>query len=169
MIDLLLDPDKALDAVNKAVKLVKKAAATVDNVESLGPVLGKYFDAKATAVAVAAKANAGGFGGSAKGKALEIELAIESAREFENQIKQLFFASNKMDVWMRIEARARQMEIDAAKSAAAQKRAAAQKKKEVAEAIEITLGVAISLVLLGVLMWGGYELLMHCKQVGCGR
>lgn len=39
MIDLLLDPDKALDAVNKAVALVKKASKTVDNVESLGPLL----------------------------------------------------------------------------------------------------------------------------------
>lgn len=168
MIDLLLDPDKALDAVNNAVRLVKKAAATVDNVESLGPVLGKYFDAKATAVAVAQKANNGGFGGSMKGKALEIELAIEAARDFENQIKSLFFASNKMDVWMRIEQRAKQMEVEGAKAAAAEKRRLAKKKKEQDEMIELVLGVTIAVVLLGVLLWGGWELLAHCKRNGCG-
>jgi hypothetical protein len=166
MIDLLLDPDKALDAVNKAVKLVKKAAATVDNVESLGPVLGKYFDAKSTAVAVAAKASSGGFGGSMKGKALEIELALEAQKDFERQIKDLFFASNKMDVWLRIEARAKQMEAESAKAIAAEKRAAAKKKKEQEEAFELAIGVLIAVVILIALLWGGWELLMMCKG-GC--
>jgi hypothetical protein len=44
MIGLLLDPDAALDAVNNAVRLVKKASATAQNIESLAPMLGKYFD-----------------------------------------------------------------------------------------------------------------------------
>jgi hypothetical protein len=169
MIDLLLDPDKALDAVNKAVKLVKKAAATVDNVESLGPVLGKYFDAKSTAVAVAQKAASGGFGGSMKGKALEIELALESQKDFERQIKDLFFASNKMDVWMRIEARTKQMEVDAAKAMASEKRAAAKKKKEQEEAIELTVAIVLVVALLIGLLWGGWELLQMCKGGKCGR
>jgi hypothetical protein len=169
MIDLLLDPDKALDAVNKAVKLVKKAAATVDNVESLGPVLGKYFDAKSTAVAVAQKAASGGFGGSMKGKALEIELALESQKDFERQIKDLFFASNKMDVWMRIEARTKQMEVDAAKAMASEKRAAARKKKEQEEAIELTVAIVLVVALLAGLLWGGWELLQMCKGGKCGR
>ena len=102
MIDLLLDPDKALDAVNKAVALVKKASKTVDNVESLGPLLGKYFDAKAQAVAVAQHAKGTK---SSMGKAMEIELAIEAQKDFENQLKNLFWSANKMDVWMRIKQR----------------------------------------------------------------
>ena len=38
MIDLLLDPDKALDAVNKAVALVKKAA------KATGSSMGKAME-----------------------------------------------------------------------------------------------------------------------------
>lgn len=169
MIDLLLDPDKALDAVNKAVALVKKAAKTVDNVESLGPVLGKYFDAKSNAVAVAQKAASGGFGGSMKGKALEIELALEAQKDFERQIKDLFFASNKMDVWMRIEARTKQMEADAAKAIAADKRAAKAKKKKQQEDTELAIAIIIAVVILIALLWGGWELLMMCKGGRCGR
>jgi len=166
MIDLLLDPDKALDAVNKAVELVKKASKTVDNVESLGPVLGKYFDAKAQAVAAAQQAKASG---SSMGKAMEIELAIEAQREFENQLKDLFWQANKMDVWQRIKAREAQMNVEAAKAAGAAKRAAARKKQEQEEMIEITIGVTIAVALLGVLCWGGWWILQQCKNGGCGH
>ena len=166
MIDLLLDPDKALDAVNKAVELVKKASKTVDNVESLGPVLGKYFDAKAQAVAAAQTAKTSG---SSMGKAMEIELAIEAQKEFENQLKDLFWQANKMDVWQRIKAREAQMNVDAAKAAGAAKRAAKLKKQQQDEMIEITVGVVLAVVLLGLLCWGGWELLMYCKKFGCGK
>jgi hypothetical protein len=166
MIDLLLDPDKALDAVNKAVALVKKASKTVDNVESLGPVLGKYFDAKAQAVAAAQQAKNSG---SSMGKAMEIELAIEAQKEFENQLKDLFWQANKMDVWQRIKQREAQMNIEAAKAAGVAKREAARKKKEQEEMIEIAVACAIGAVFLGLALWGGWELLMWCKQNGCGR
>lgn len=165
MLDLLLDPDKALDAVNKAVDLVKKAAATADNVESLGPVLGKYFDAKAQAVAAAQNAKASG---SSMGKAMEIELAIEAQRDFENQLKDLFWRANKMDVWQRIKQREAAMNAEAAKAAARAKAAAKRKKQEQEEMMEIAIGVSLAVVLLGVMVWGGWELLMWCKAHRCG-
>jgi len=94
----MIDPVTALAAISSAVQLVKKVSKTVDDVASLGPVLGKYFDAKEQAIEVVKQAKSGGFKGSALGKALELEMALESAREFEEQVKMLFFQSNKMDV-----------------------------------------------------------------------
>jgi len=164
MIDLLLDPDKALDAVNKAVALVKKASKTVDNVESLGPVLGKYFDAKATALAASQQSS-----NMSMGKALEIEMAIEANKDFEKQIKDLFFASGKIDVYQKAEARFKQAQADNAKAAAKAKAIAKKKKEEQDEMIELVLALVIGIVLLGILMWGGWELLMMCKNQGCGR
>jgi hypothetical protein len=166
MLDLLLDPDKALDAVNKAVALVKKASKTVENVESLGPVLGKYFDAKAQAVAAAQTAKSTG---SNMGKAMEIELALEAQKEFENDLKNLFWQANKMDVWMRIKARESQMALDAAKAASKAKAIAKRKKQEQDEMIELVVALTLVLVVLGGMLWGGWELLMHCKRIGCGR
>ena len=137
----MIDPISALAAVSSAVALVKKAVATVQDVQSLGPVLGKYFDAKAQAIEVVEKSHAGEFKGSSIGKALELEMALEQAREFEQQVKMLFFQSNKMDVWQRIAARAQQMEADAAHAARRRKEAEKLKKAKEEEFIWIAIGL----------------------------
>ena len=162
-----IDPFAALDAVQSAIKLVKKASQTASDLGSLGPVLGKYFDAKVNAIQVVAAAKQGGFKGSAMGKALELEMALEQAREFEESLKNLFFSSGKMDVWMAIKKRAAAMEAEAAKEIAKAKAEAAKKKKEQKELIEaILLGVAI-LLLTGMLLYGGIYFYLHCNKYGC--
>lgn len=168
MIDLLLDPDKALDAVNKAVSLVKKASQTAQNVESLGPLLGRYFDAKANALAVAQKAKAGGFGASSMGKAIELEMALESQRQFEEDLKGLFFSTGKMDIWQRIKARAAQMELEAAKAAAAEKRRIELKKKKQQEDIEMLVAIAIVVAALIAVGYFAWQFIEHCAKSGCG-
>lgn len=145
----MLDPITALAAISSAVELVKKVAATVDDVTSLGPVLGKYFDAKANAIEVVQRSHEGGFKGSALGKALELEMAIEQAKDFENQIKMLFFQSNKMDVWMRIAARAQKMEADAAHAARRKKEAQKRRQEEIDEIILIVIAVLTTVFVLG--------------------
>ena len=145
----MIDPITALAAVSSAVNLVKKAVKTVQDVQSLGPVLGKYFDAKAQAIEVVEKAKAGGFKGSALGKALELELALEQAREFEEQVKMLFFQSNKMDVWMRITQRAKQMEADAAKAERRRKEAQQRRQAEIDDMFLIGIAVMTTLFVVG--------------------
>jgi ppGpp synthetase/RelA/SpoT-type nucleotidyltranferase len=145
----MIDPITALAAVSSAVNLVKKAVATVQDVQSLGPVLGKYFDAKAQAIEVVEKAKTGGFKGSALGKALELELALEQAREFEEQVKMLFFQSNKMDVWMRITQRAKQMEADAAKAERRRKEAQQRRQAEIDDMFLIGIAVMTTLFVVG--------------------
>lgn len=168
MLDVLLDPDKALDAVNKAVALVKKASQTAQNVESLGPLLGRYFDAKANAIASVQKAKAGGFGASAMGKAIELEMALESQRQFEEELKGLFFSSGKMDIWQRIKARATEMEAQAAKAAAAEKRALAAKKKKQQEEIEMLVAILIVVATLIAVGYFGWKFIEYCAKAGCG-
>ena len=68
----MIDPVSALAAVQSAVSLIKKASETVDDVASLGPLIGKYFDAKATATKAAREAKKSG--GSNMGKAIELSL-----------------------------------------------------------------------------------------------
>jgi hypothetical protein len=152
-----MDPISALAAVSSAVALVKKVAETVDDVASLGPVLGKYFDAKAEAIEVVEKSKQGEFKGSALGKAIELEMAIEQARQFEEQIKMLFFQSNKMDVWMRIAARAQNMEIQAAHAARRRKEAEKRKKEEMDELFIIIIGLLIGLGAVSVTIWAVFK------------
>jgi hypothetical protein len=145
----MIDPITALAAISSAVTLVKKAAKTVDDVASLGPVLGKYFAAKEQAIEVVKKSQNGEFKGSSLGKALELEMALEQAREFEKQVQMLFFQANKMDVWMRITARAKQMEVDAAHAARRKKQAAQRRSDDIEEMLLIAAAVFVSVVLIG--------------------
>ena len=163
-----MDPLTALAAVSAAVNLVKKAVKTVDDVRSLGPVLGKYFDAKADAVKVLEGVHKGDFKGSNMGKAVELELAIHSAREFEEQVKQLFFPNN-MDVWERIVARRKQMDADdkAAKRRAADAAIQARKKRQ--ENLELWSAIILAAVIVGVMLWVGIEILKHCQVARCGN
>lgn len=155
----MIDPFTALAAISTAVKLVKKTIATVQDVESLGPVLGKYFSAKADAIEVV---NKGGFSGSAKGQAIELEMAIESARVFEEEIKMLFFQSNKMDVWQKIVARTAKIERDHAIAEGKRKAAAARHKKEVDEIITLVLMLMIFVLVCGGVGWIIYRAVQEC-------
>lgn len=153
----MIDPITALAAISSAVELVKKVSSTVDDVTSLGPVLGKYFDAKADAIEVVQKSQRGEFKGSALGKALELEMALEQAREFEEQVKMLFFQSNKMDVWARIAARAQRIEADAAHAARRKKEADKRKKEEMDELFIIIVGLLIALGSIAAVIWALLE------------
>jgi hypothetical protein len=157
----MIDPFEALDAVNSAVNLVKKAANTVQNVESLGPFLGRYFDAKANALQAVVEAKKGTFKGSALGKAMEIEMAIAKHKQFEEDLKNKLFYPNHMELWNNIKARAATMEAEFAKAAKREKDAAAKKKKELQQAIEIILGSLAGVLLISMVGWGIYQLRNH--------
>lgn len=163
----MLDPLTALAAVTTAVNLVKKTIKTVEDVRSLGPVLGKYFDAKADAVKVLEEGSKTGFKGSNMGKAIELELAIESARQFEEQVKGLFFPNN-MDVWEKIVNRRKQMDEDDKASRRRAADAAKQAAKQRKEDNELWLAITLSMITLILLLWGGIELLVYCKHNYCG-
>lgn len=162
----MIDPVTALAGIQSAVKLIKQASKTVDDVASLGPLLGKYFNAKSEAtkaVAVAKK------GGSSMGMAIEIEMALESTREFEKELQMLFFQANKMDVWAKIKARAQAMDVEDAHNARREKEAAERKKKVDQENLELGLligGLVLALVLSA---YGIFEVLDHCATNRCGR
>ena len=163
----MIDPITALAGIQSAVKLIKQASKTVDDVASLGPLLGKYFNAKsdATKAVVESKKK----GGSSMGTALQIEMALDQAATFEKELQMLFFQANKMDVWQKIKARAQAMDVEDAHNARREKEAAERKKKADQEDLELGLllgGLVLAIVMCG---YGIFEILDHCAQVRCGR
>lgn len=162
----MIDPVTAMAAVSAAVDMIKKASKTVDDVSSLGPLIGKYFDAKHTATKAANQAKKAG--GSNMGKAIEIELALKAQRDFEEQLKGLFFSTNNMDVWNSIQARVLQMnkeDIEEQRREAARALNASKRRKEMIE-----LGIALTLVsvIAIIIFWGLFELISYCSEYGCG-
>ena len=146
----MIDPLTALAGIQAAVALIKKVSKTVDDVSSLGPVLGKYFDAKSTAskAVVAAKKSK-----SSMGTAIQIEMALDQAKRFEDELQLLFMQAGKIDVWNKIKSRAAAMDVESAHDARREKEAAAKRKAEMDEVIELVLLALVFFGLLGIILY----------------
>lgn len=165
----MIDPITALAGIQSAVALVKKISKTVDDVASLGPVLGKYFDAKSTATKAAVEAKRSG-NSSSMAVAMQIELALHQTEQFEKELQLLFMQTGKIDVWQKIKARAASMDLEAAREAKREREAKMRRRKKFFEALELTIG--ITMLVIGVLGigWGAIELIQYCQTTGsCGR
>ena len=162
---LPIDPVTALAGIQSAVKLIKQASKTVDDVASLGPLLGKYFNAKseATKAVVSAKK-----GGSSMGKAIEIELALKAQKDFEQELQNLFFSTNNMDIWQNIKKRASDMDAANAEQARKDSVAEAKRKRREQEVTEIIIAVAVVVVVVATIVWAAWEAFTFCSKAVCG-
>jgi hypothetical protein len=164
----MIDPITALAGIQSAVALIKKVSKTVDDVSSLGPVLGKYFDAKSKATKAVVEAKNSGKK-SSMAAAIEIEMALDQTVQFEKELQLLFMQAGKIDVWQKIKQRSAAMDVEAAHEARKAKEAAAKRKRQIQETIEIGFAVIVSIVILVGVGWGLIEFIDYCKTVGCGR
>jgi hypothetical protein len=155
----MIDPLTALAGIQAAVALIKKVSKTVDDVSSLGPVLGKYFDAKSTATKAVSQAKKSK---SSMGTAIQIEMALDQAKRFEAELQLLFMQAGKIDVWNKIKARAEELDVEAAHDARREKEAAAKHKKEVEEALEIVLLALVFFAMVGFVVYLSFEILEQC-------
>jgi hypothetical protein len=164
----MIDPLSALAGIQSAISMVKKASAVANDLGSLAPMIGKLFDAKSTATKALIEAKK--TKGSNMGTALQIEMALEQARVFEDELKLLFMTTGKVDVWNKIKARQDQMDIDDARELRSLERAekkAKEKEEELNELAVIIGGCAFVLFLVAI---GIYELMEFCATTRrCGR
>lgn len=163
----MLDPISAFAAVQTAVKMIKKASAAADDVASLGPLIGKYFDAKHEATKAVRESKKSG--GSNMGKAIEIELAIKSQKDFEEQLKGLFFSSNNMDIWQNIMQRVAEMNAEDKAEQERERVAERNRKKKQKEMEELAIALGLALVILIAFGWGLVEFFNYCQSTRCGR
>lgn len=163
----MIDPISAMAAVSAVVGMIKKATETVDDVASLGPLIGKYFDAKQQATKAVRETKKQG--GSNMGKAIEIELALKSQRDFEEQLKGLFFSTNNMDVWNSIMQRVAEMNAEDKAEVEREKVRLLKAKKRQQELNDIFLGVAIIIIMLISAGWTVLEFVDYCQTVQCGK
>jgi hypothetical protein len=154
-------------AVSAVVGMIKKATETVDDVASLGPLIGKYFDAKQQATKAVRETKKQG--GSNMGKAIEIELALKSQRDFEEQLKGLFFSSNNMDIWNNIMQRVAEMNAEDKAEVERERVRLLKAKKRQQELNDIFLGVAIIIIMLISAGWTVLEFVDYCQTVQCGK
>ena len=165
----MIDPITALAGIQSAISMVKKAAKIANDLGSLAPIIGKMFDAKSVATKALIEAKKSKKG-SNMGTALQIEMALEQARAFEEELKLLFMQTGKIDVWNKIKARQAEMDSDDANEIRlfnAQERKRKEKEAELNEWGMIIGAVAFIVFIFGI---GTYELMEWCQtSARCGR
>ena len=164
----MIDPLTALAGIQSAISMVKKASAVANDLGSLAPMIGKLFDAKSTATKALIETKKSK--GSNMGTALQIEMALEQARAFEEELKMLFMTTGKVDVWNKIKARQDQMDIDDARELRALERAEKKAKEKEAEMNELAVIIGGCAFVLFLVAIGIYELMEFCNTTRrCGR
>lgn len=165
----MIDPISALEGLQKTISMVKKASKVANDIGGLAPMIGKMFDARSAATKAMVECKKSGKG-SNMGTALQIEMALDQARAFEEELKMLFMQAGKIDVWNKIKERAAQMDLADAKMAKAareEERKQREKDEELQEIALIVAGVSFLLLLIGI---GINELMDFCHTTHrCGR
>lgn len=164
----MIDPLTALAGIQNAISMVKKASKVASDLGSLAPMIGKMFDAKSTATKalIEAKKNKG----SNMGTALQIEMVLDQAKAFEEELKLLFMTTGKIDVWNKIKARQDQMDIDDARELRSLERADKKAKQKEAEMQELAIIIGGTFFVLFLVFIGIYELMDFCETTKrCGR
>jgi hypothetical protein len=162
-----MDPLTALAGIQSAISLVKKAAAVANDLGSLAPMIGKMFDAKSVATKAMLEAKRSKKG-SNMGTALQIEMALDQARVFEEELKMLFMQTGKIEVWNKIKARQAEMDRDDAKEISALKAEEKKAKEKADEMTEIALAIGIIFFVVFFAVFGVGELIDFCQKTrGC--
>ena len=165
----MIDPLTALAGIQSAISMVKKASKVANDLGSLAPMIGKMFDAKSTATKALIESKRKG-GGNNMGTALQIEMALEQARAFEEELKMLFMQSGKIDVWNKIKARQAEMDLADAKELSAMKKAEKEAKAKEQEMNELAMVIAGCAFVLFLLFVGVNEMMDFCQTTHrCGR
>jgi len=165
----MIDPVTALAGIQSAISMVKKASKVANDLGSLAPMIGKMFDAKSVATKAMLQAKQDKKG-SNMGTALQIEMALEQARAFEEELKMLFMQTGKIDVWNKIKARQAEMDLADAKEISALKAEAKRQKAKEQKEQEIVIAISVSAFVLFMLFIGVYELVEFCQTTHrCGR
>lgn len=159
----------ALDGLQKAIGMVKKASKVANDLGGLAPMIGKMFDAKSQATKAMLEAKREKRG-SNMGTALQIEMALEQARAFEEELKMLFMQTGKVDVWNKIKARQAEMDLADAKELSALKAEEKKQKQKEQEELELMLVIGGTLFVLLLVGIGINEMMDFCNTTHrCGR
>ena len=163
-----IDPIAALEGLQSAISMVKKASKVANDLGGLMPMIGKMFDAKSVATKAMLQAKRSG-NKSNLGAALQIEMALDEAKRFEEELKMLFMQTGRIDVWNKAKAKQAEMDRDDAKEMAALRAEEKKQKEAEEEQMAWLIGGLAVVVLLAFMAFAITELRDVCAHGRCGR
>ena len=163
-----IDPITALEGLQKAIGLVKKASQVANDLGGLGVMVGRLFDAKSQATKAMVEAKRSG-NKSNFALAMQIENALMNTAKLEAELQMLYMQTGHIDVWNKIKARAAEMDRDDAIAARQAKKEEKRRKEAEQEQMEWAIGIVVIVMLLGAIGWGINEMAELCAKSRCGR
>jgi IMP dehydrogenase/GMP reductase len=164
----MIDPITALEGLQSAIGLVRKAAKVANDLGGLGVMVGRMFDAKSQASKAMVEAKRSG-NKSNFALAMQIENTLMQTAKLEAELQMLYMQTGHIDVWNKIKARAAEMDRDDAIEARKAKEEEKRRKEKEQEELELAAGLTAGAFLLMLLAFGLYELFEFCAVNRCGR
>jgi hypothetical protein len=165
---MIIDPITALEGLQQAIGLVKKASKVANDLGGLGVIVGRLFDAKSQATKAMVEAKRSG-NKSNFALAMQIENALMNSAKLESELQLLYMQTGHIDVWNKIKARAAEMDRDDAIAARQAKEEEKKRKEEEQEQMAWAIAIVAIVMLLGAIGWIIGEVSDHCAKVRCGR
>jgi len=165
---MIIDPITALEGLQQAIGLVKKASKVANDLGGLGVMVGRLFDAKSQATKAMVEAKRSG-NKSNFALAMQIENALMNSAKLESELQLLYMQTGHIDVWNKIKARAAEMDRDDAIAARQAKEEEKKRKEEEQEQMAWAIAIVAIVMLLGAIGWIIGEVSDHCAKVRCGR
>ena len=163
-----IDPITALEGLQSAIGLFRKAAKVANDLGGLAPMIGKLFDAKSQATKAMVEAKRSG-NKSNFALAMQIETSLMQTAKLEAELQLLYMQTGNIDVWNKIKARAAEMDRDDAVAVRKAKEEDKRRKEEEQEQMAWAVGIVVMVMLLGAVGWIIGEVSDHCARVRCGR
>ena len=165
---MIIDPVTALEGLQSAIGLVRKAAKVANDLSGLGVMIGRMFDAKSQASKAMVEAKRSG-DKSNFALAMQIENTLMQTAKLEAELQLIYMQTGNIDVWNKIKARAAEMDRDDAIAARQAKAEEKKRKEKEQEELELAAGLTAGAFLLMMLAFGLYELFEFCAVNRCGK
>jgi len=164
----VIDPITALEGLEKAVSLVKKAQAVAKDIGGLSVMVGRLMDAESGATkAMLASKKAGGK--SNFEVAMRIENALMNSRNLLKEIQLIYMQTGNIDVFNKMMARKLEMDRDDAIEARKLKEEEKKRKEAQEEQMAWAIAIVVIVIFIGAIGWGIAEIQDVCAKSRCGR
>jgi IMP dehydrogenase/GMP reductase len=164
----MIDPVSALEGLQSAIGLVRKAAKVANDLGGLGVMVGRMFDAKSQASKAMVEAKRSG-DKSNFALAMQIENTLMQTTKLEAELQLIYMQTGNIDVWNKIKARSAEMDRDDAIEARKAKEEEKRRKEKAQEELELAAGLTAGAFVLMMFAFGLYELFEFCAVNRCGR
>jgi hypothetical protein len=165
---MIIDPITALEGLQSAIAVVRKAAKIANDLSGLAGVVGKLFDARSQATKAMVEAKRSG-NKSNFSVAMQIENLLMETAKLESQLQLLYMQTGNIDVWNKIKARAAEMDRDDAIAARKAKEEEQRQRDAQAEQMQWAVAIVVLVMLIGAVGWGLTQIAELCATTRCGR